>query len=571
MHKLIIILSFLSFYFNAHSQEIVTVQLQVFDCASQEMLPFVNVVSLGNETGTAGNFEGNFSFNTSIDDTLQITFIGYQKKMIPVKDYLTTRRVCMTPKSINIAPVTIRAKSNFLYRLVANCRKNRSTDLKIAKTYFLLKSTINNKQVELVEAYYNGKYQDYNIKDLELKNGRIYLSKFENNSYISMGTSSGMNLHKTFDFNLYFPGSPLEWNEQKLEKKFKLNFHEKFIQENKTVYVIDFKEIEKEGKFYGRLWVDSSNQVLLKVRLQNNLGANSPFVAVGNAEKITNISFDITKSFKNVAGVNTIQSVDFNYNLQYVRKDNQEVNVETKAVLFAYHYGHQFVLPFFDKNYRINDYQGINLAPYNSAFWNSNTEFQLMAKESEKKLFIESNATNLIDKFSYNPVSKEISFRKPTYRKWSRNRLRLNNIKDNSTANKHLNVYLKYNLDVKIYMNINPISDSIQVQLATILDPFTSYSNLEINANSAAFINMYFDLIETKRRELEAKIEKNHSMEKIEALYIETNEEIVELSKDFFTETAGGTNKKGMTDWNEYIYRRLQINNLQLFQVTFKY
>ncbi len=55
-------------------------------------------------------------------------------------------------------------------------------------------------------------------------------------------------------------------------------------------------------------------------------------------------------------------------------------------------------------------------------------------------------------------------------------------------------------------MNLNPISETIHVQLATILDPFTSYSNLEINANSAAFINMYFDLIETKRRELEAKI-----------------------------------------------------------------
>ena len=120
-------------------------------------------------------------------------------------------------------------------------------------------------------------------------------------------------------------------------------------------------------------------------------------------------------------------------------------------------------------------------------------------------------------------------------------------------------------------MNINPIDDTVQVELVTILDPFTSYSNLEINANSAAFINMYFDLIETKRRELEAKIRKNFSAEEIETLYKETNEEIVSSSRDFFTETAGGTNRKGMTDWNEYIYSRLQINNLQLFRVTFKY
>ena len=309
----------------------------------------------------------------------------------------------------------------------------------------------------------------------------------------------------------------------------------------------------------------------MKVRLQNDFGANSPFVAVGNAEKISSISFDITKTYQTVQGINTIHSVDFNYRLQYVRADKKEIKVETKAVLFAYDYGDQFILPFFDKKYRLNDYQGINLAPYNSTFWNSDSEFKLLANESEKKLFIESDSTNLIDKFSYNPVNREISFNKPTYRKWSLNRLRLNNVKGNSLANRALNVYLKYNLDVKIYMNINPIDDTVQVELVTILDPFTSYSNLEINANSAAFINMYFDLIETKRRELEAKIRKNFSAEEIETLYKETNEEIVSLSRDFFTETAGGTNRKGMTDWNEYIYSRLQINNLQLFRVTFKY
>lgn len=94
-------------------------------------------------------------------------------------------------------------------------------------------------------------------------------------------------------------------------------------------------------------------------------------------------------------------------------------------------------------------------------------------------------------------------------------------------------------------MNINPIDDTVQVELVTILDPFTSYSNLEINANSAAFINMYFDLIETKRRELEAKIRKNFSAEEIETLYKETNEEIVSLSRDFFYRNCRWHKSKG--------------------------
>ncbi|MFT6166795.1 MAG: hypothetical protein ACJASF_001488 [Vicingaceae bacterium] len=553
MHKIATILLFFSFYLNAYTQEKVTIQLQVLDCQSKEKLPFANVVSVKYQTGTACNFEGNFSFITTPDNTLHVTYIGYKKKTIPVSEYKTITKVCLSPKSINIEAITVNAESNFLYRLVADCRKNRLTEMKSAKSYFLLKSMINNKQVELVEAYYNGTYQDHDVKDLELKTGKIYLSKFENNSYISMGTSSGINLHKTLDFNLYFPGSPLEWNEQKLQKKFKLSFHEKFIQDQKTVYVIDFQEREKEGKFYGRLWVDSANQVLIKVRLQNDFGANSPFVAVSNAEKISKISFDITKNFELKSGVNTIKSIDFNYQLNYTRTNKQQVKVETKAVLFAYNYNEQFILPFFSKTYRLNDYQGINLAPYNFSFWKKNTEFKLMAKESEKRLFIESNTTNLIDSFSYNPITREISFSEPTYRKWSTSRMRLNDIKDKSSARKYMNVYLKYNLDVKIFMDINQTEDSNEVQLVTILDPFTSYSNLDESPNSIAFVNMYFDLVEIKKRELESKINTRLSVKAIKLLYEKMNAELVDISREFFTETAGGTNRTGMSEWNEYV------------------
>ena len=465
----------------------------------------------------------------------------------------------------------ISASSNFLYDLVASCRKNRFTEELAAKTYFLLKSEINNQQVELVEAYYNGTYQNHDIQRLDLKNGRIYLSKFENNSYVSMGTSTGINLHKTFDFNLYFPCSPLEWNGLKLKKKFDLSFVEKFTENNETIYVIDFKERNEEGKFHGRLWLDSTNQLLKKIRLQNEEGANSPFLAVGNADQIKAINFDITKTFHLIDGKNTVKSIDFNYTLNYLRKNKEEVTVNTKAALFAYDYKNLFVLPYFEKDYRLNDYQGINLAPYNKNYWDHNSEFKLMANESEKQLFIKSNTTNLIDSFSYDPITRQISFSQPTYRKWSLKRMNLTDIKDNSSARKYMNVYLKYNLDVKIFMNIDQFGPHNDIQLVTIFDPFTSYSNLETNPNSLAFINMYFDLIEIEKRELQKRITPNLPLKTIERLYDQTNSEIVELSRAFFTETAGGTNKKGMTDWNEYIYKRLRIDNLDFFQVEFKY
>ncbi|MFT5666044.1 MAG: hypothetical protein ACI9DK_000222 [Vicingaceae bacterium] len=94
----------------------------------------------------------------------------------------------------------------------------------------------------------------------------------------------------------------------------------------------------------------------MKIKLQNKFGENSPFVAVGDAEEINKINFDITKTFQLESGINSIKSIDFNYKLHYQRSNNQSINVETKAVLFAYDNEQTFVAPFFVKFYQLNDY-----------------------------------------------------------------------------------------------------------------------------------------------------------------------------------------------------------------------
>ena len=46
--------------------------------------------------------------------------------------------------------------------------------------------------------------------------------------------------------------------------------------------------------------------------------------------------------------------------------------------------------------------------------------------------------------------------------------MNLTDIKDNSSARKYMNVYLKYNLDVKIFMNIDQYGPHNDIQLVTI-------------------------------------------------------------------------------------------------------
>jgi hypothetical protein len=141
----------------------------------------------------------------------------------------------------------------------------------------------------------------------------------------------------------------------------------------------------------------------------------------------------------------------------------------------------------------------------------------------------------MIDSFSYNPTSNKISFKEPTYRKWSAKRIQLGAMKDNFWAKKQLNVHRSYNLDVKIFMDINQIEDSTYVQLATILDPFTSYSNLNKTAVTKAFVNMYFDFVEIKKRQLQRSIQGISAIKQIKECYTLANIELVKSSKSYFT------------------------------------
>ncbi len=94
MNKLFIFLILFFLLFDGFAREKVTLQGQVLDCETKETLPFANVLSIQNKTGTATNFEGNFYLETTSDDSLRITFIGYEQKIISVKELITEKQIC---------------------------------------------------------------------------------------------------------------------------------------------------------------------------------------------------------------------------------------------------------------------------------------------------------------------------------------------------------------------------------------------------------------------------------------------------------------------------------------------
>jgi hypothetical protein len=80
-------------------------------------------------------------------------------------------------------------------------------------------------------------------------------------------------------------------------------------------------------------------------------------------------------------------------------------------------------------------------------------------------------------------------------------------------------------------------------------------------------VNMYFDICEIKRRELQAMLDSCRlSLEEIKKLYYRIEEEKEVLSFNFLTETDYGANKDRMKQWNQYIIDNLGIDNVKMFE-----
>lgn len=75
--------------FAVHAQQTIAISGHVYDLETGSPLISASVFIKGKNTGTITDGKGNFSFTATIDDndTLQISYLGYQKKIIPVGEY----------------------------------------------------------------------------------------------------------------------------------------------------------------------------------------------------------------------------------------------------------------------------------------------------------------------------------------------------------------------------------------------------------------------------------------------------------------------------------------------------
>lgn len=553
-----------------------SIQSRLLDQVTAEPLPYASIYNASTQNGTVSNLEGYFTLQkVQVGDTLTISYIGYETTEIIVSNEAFPTTIYLTSKLESLNEIVVLGENTLLYILLNRCKKNLSYKEQTAKTYFSLETFAKGKQVELVESYYNGIYAGYDTESLELKNGRIALSDINGRFFTSTETSKAFYLYELFSANAYFPSSPFELSKKKLRSIYQLQLISRYEDENRhPIYVIGYSpKVDSGQSFQGEVWIDSLEAQVIKVNLQIENAQVHPFYAIGK-DSLLQVDIDITKTFGRDEKKIRTSAIDFNYQLEYQTTEGISYDVSTNAFLHAYNYDKAFVLPYFeytDGNYL--DYLKINATPYNEYFWENIDEFN-MGDVRDKNDFFLSTKAKLDNRtiFSNNDYFKKGLLEHP-YIFWNESRIHFENRAIENEEDRYPDDFISddYNFNVKLFMDVNELNDSIHVVTKTIFDPFETYSDLIQDSVSSAFVNMYFDLVEIQRRALVKEISQvDKSFETIHSLYEKRQEKINKELEKFVDQTRRGYDKLAMIKWNTHIKDSIGIDNLRTFNLYIK-
>lgn len=314
-----------------------------------------------------------------------------------------------------------------------------------------------------------------------------------------------------------------------------------------------------------------------------------PFLPLFVSDSIKNMKLTTDYKFSESLEGYKLQTINFRMNYEYTTvRDTQNFsgrfrvidNISTNGVLYLYNHSKPFILPLYNYPFYLDDYRKLTLIPYNAEFWNDTL---LMLNIDQKRMLgllnkngmtINYNITNdsvqFLDNFDRsgtNVLYGRFLFWSPDKRVWLRKSF-IDTIQPEKSAHDpaFLSDLSKFN--IQILLDINEKSDHFTCKTYTILDPFLSTYKLPIDTLSNVYLNMYFDLYEIERRNLQTSLNNSIlSLDDINMLYKSANVKLEKEIWDFKKDVQSGKNLEGLKKWNEMIFRKIGVDNLKMFHI----
>ena len=221
----------------------------------------------------------------------------------------------------------------------------------------------------------------------------------------------------------------------------------------------------------------------------------------------------------------------------------------------------------------MDDYRKIALLSYNDDFWKDNKGLIYSEKMRRSIRYFKTNGFLINYKGKINSGTRLFETNNILWSKDLRISVKQNIIKDDTLQRQAFNnqsfLSSLYNLRSQIFLDINTINDTLRHYSVSVFDVYETFYRLPEESYTNCFINIYFDLCEIERRDMEQKLSKGPlNAQQINLVYTEANNRLHETEKKYLKEVQLGKNTLKLKAWNQYVYEQLNIDNFKIFNIS---
>lgn len=550
----------------------VRVKARVTDAATGEPLPYCAVVLTGGGASTLTNEEGWFELNArSPDDTVRMATLGYASVRVRVGDLaLGTATVRLRPSDIELRPLEV-TRNDRVYRLLAECGKRlRKHRPYRSKLYFGLGTHCAGREVEMVEAFYNARFDGARIEALDLKNGRIAIAPVDQRYFVNLNTSKAIMRLDVAQANGAFPATPFQGSAKEVRRAFDVTLEG--VQPGEApLYRIRFAPRVEDGTcFSGTSWLDTATLAPRRIELHCTDCHVHPFRPLWEGPQLDSVQLHVTKDFVSVDGSPQLDLVTLDYTLRY-RSERRNDVVHSTGVMHPFDRGGAFVLPLFDYDAQQDDYRKITFLPYDSAFWAEAP--QLLRTEQQQRAldFLRTNGQLLGHGLE---LPRHAKFFESNYAFWSAERrigIKYSFPQRTYDGQGVVTKYgtapdaVKVELVAQLYLAMDPVGDSLRFHSATVFDGFRSYWLIPGEAETDCYLNLFFDLCEMERRRMAERLQGVTDVEVARRIHAECTRDMERTTERYRRGTALGRDRKALARWNAVVNDALHLDNMKLF------
>lgn len=563
----------------AHAQGQVHVEGHVRDATTGEPLPFASVVAHHAGTSTLTNEEGAFRIGLAADDTLIVSYLGYQHQRVAAHAAADIR---LQPSTLELRAVEIDGRSDPLYELVVRSARHLDRAGRYrSKLYYELGTRTDGRPVEALECFYNAELKGPGIASLALKNGRIAVVPDKGRYMLNLNTSKGFTLlHPTRKGP--FPTSPLEAGSvSALRKRFDLTLLGITHDPEELYHILLVPRDSTADLFRAELWLEPTAERIRSLTLECTDCGSHPFQALYPSAQLRNMDIRYRQTYTQVDGRQRLQTIELDYALTYHPRfagpnagPPQDRRVYAKGIMHLFDHGKSFILPLFRYDRDQTDYRKITFMPYDSVFWANAPTLPRTAQQERDQALFQQKGTLLGHGLRSADGSPTPLF-DSNYTFWSP--ARRISLKSHVAPPLDIPVRGGYTtapppmarqveLVTQLYLNIDSTATGYRTFSVTVFDGLHSLYQAPPGPHTDLFLNLFFDLCEIERRRMQAALDTpGLTLERIKALHSSAEAAMADTTLRFMKETRYGEDMRALQRWNEHVRDRLGIDNAALF------